>query len=126
MNKSKGIKILLIEDDPMQRFMYKVEFEKFGFHFFEAENGEAGVELAKKEKPKLILIDMLLGSGITGKEVLTKLKKDPATKGITAIISSNFNKKGLKDECLKIGAADYILKSRYTPAEMIEKIKKYL
>jgi CheY-like chemotaxis protein len=126
MDKYKGKKILLIEDDQMQRFMYRVEFERFGFRFLEAENGEAGLELAKKEKPNLILIDMLLGSGITGKEVLIKLKKDSVTKGITAIISSNFNKKGLKDECLKIGAADYILKSRYTPAEMIEKIKKYL
>ncbi len=73
MKKNK-VKILLIDDEPALQNILKVKFEQEGYHFFDALTGEEGLALVKKEKPDLILLDILMPV-MDGFEVFARLKK---------------------------------------------------
>jgi len=87
--------------------------------------GKDGIKIALKEKPDLILLDLLLGD-INGLEVLKTIKKNKDTKETKILILSNYNKKGLEDECKKLGAISYLTKSDFIPKEIVKIAEKYL
>jgi len=118
-------KILLIEDDSTQVMLYEIEFKLFGYELLIAQNGKDGIKIALKEKPDLILLDLLLGD-INGLEVLKTIKKNKDTKETKILILSNYNKKGLEDECKKLGAISYLTKSDFIPKEIVKIAEKYL
>ncbi|PIS41468.1 MAG: hypothetical protein COT25_02950 [Candidatus Kerfeldbacteria bacterium CG08_land_8_20_14_0_20_42_7] len=118
-------KILLIEDDKDQIMLYQTKFELDGYDFISAENGQKGLERAKKEKPNLILIDLLM-AGMTGIQVLEKLKSDPDTKNIPAVIVTNLDKQEMAEKAMALGALDFIVKSRIPLREMMSRIKGFL
>ena len=121
----KKVKILLIEDDEMQVMMYKIEFANFGYELLTANREETGVEIAKKEKPALIFLDLLLGTS-SGVDVLKKIKADKDIKNIKVIVMTNLTKKGLEEECRKEGAIDFLIKSKFVPREIVEIATTYL
>ncbi|MFH1781179.1 MAG: response regulator [Patescibacteria group bacterium] len=119
------LKILLIEDDKDQILMYKTKFELSGYDFISAENGAKGLELAEKEKPDIILIDLLMEK-MGGMEVLKRLKKNPKTKNLPAVIVTNLDKQELAHEAMELGALDFIVKSKVPLREMMARIETYL
>ncbi len=118
-------KILLIEDDETQRTMYDIEFNHFGHALLMADNGKTGFEMAKSEKPDIILLDLLLGD-VKGVDVLKQLKADPDTKDIKVVVMTNYFKKGLEEECRTLGAIDFWGKSAFVPREIVEKVETIL
>ena len=118
-------KILLIEDDKDQIFMYRFKFEKEGFAFFSARTGAEGIKTAKTEKPDLILLDLILINE-SGVDILEKLKADEAVKNIPVIILTNLAKKELKARAQELGIVDFIIKTQILPAELVERVKKAL
>jgi two-component system alkaline phosphatase synthesis response regulator PhoP len=118
-------KILLIEDDKDQIFMYRFKFEKEGFAFFSARTGAEGIKTAKTEKPDLILLDLILINE-SGVDILEKLKADEAVKNILVIILTNLAKKELKARAQELGIVDFIIKTQILPAELVERVKKAL
>ena len=105
--------------------MYRDKFTLAGFEIILAVSAEEGHKFLSKEKPDLILLDILLPreNGIT---FLTKLRKNPETASIPVIAFSNFDDSLTKKEALSLGAKDYLIKTAYTPQEIIKKIKNYL
>jgi len=77
-------KILLVEDNEMNREMLARRLQKRGFEMLLAEDGLIGVDHAQKQKPDLILMDMSLPN-LDGWEASRQLKADPATAGIPII-----------------------------------------
>ena len=77
-------KILLVEDNEMNRDMLARRLQKRGFDMLLAEDGLVGVDLAQKQKPDLILMDMSLPK-LDGWEASKQLKADPTTAGIPII-----------------------------------------
>lgn len=118
-------KILLIEDDKDQILLYQTKFELSGYDFVAAENGAKGLAMAEKEKPDIILIDLLM-AGMGGIEVLEKLKKNPKTKNIPAVIVTNLDKHDLAQKAMELGALDFIIKSRVPLREMMSRIGSFL
>ncbi len=118
-------KILLIEDDSTQVMLYEIEFKIYGYELLIAQNGKDGIKIALKEKPDLILLDLLLGD-INGLEVLKTIKNNKDTEETKILILSNYNKKGLEDECKKLGAISYLTKSDFIPKEIVKIAEKYL
>lgn len=116
-------KILVIEDEEYLADIYKLKFEKEGYHILIARDGYAGVKLAKKELPDLILLDLVL-PGIDGYEVLAKLKGDVKTKNIKIFILSNLGQKDEIDKGLNEGADGYFIKANLTPSQLLIKIKQ--
>ncbi len=114
-------KISVIEDDKFLRELIVQKLSNEGYDIIEAVDGEKGVESVKKEKPDLILLDLIL-PGIDGFEVLARIKSDPALSEIPVIILSNLGQKEDIERALKMGAVDYLIKAHFTPEEIINKI----
>ena len=115
-------KILLIEDEKILSEMYETRLKKEGFEVINTRDAEGGLELIKKEKPDLILLDLLL-PGMQGQEALRVLKEDPKTKDIPVIIFSNYDTPEVRKEAEKYGVR-YILKANITTRDLVELVKK--
>jgi DNA-binding response OmpR family regulator len=118
-------RILIVEDDAIINSMYKTKLELDGFEALSASNGSIGLELAKKEKIDLILLDVIMPQ-IDGFTVLTELKKDAKTKNIPVVMLTNLSTEEDKVKGEKLGAVDYVVKSGLTPAQVSEKVQEYL
>jgi len=118
-------KILVVEDDKFLRELIAQKIMKEGYDVIEAVDGEKGAESIRKEKPDLVLLDLIL-PGIDGFEVLAKMKSDPSTSEIPVIILSNLGQKDDIEKGLEMGANDYMIKAHFTPAEIIEKVRAVL
>ena len=124
-DKNNPIKILLIEDDPFLLSMYSIKFEAEGFVVVSADDGEKGLEMAKKTNSDIILLDILMPK-MNGFEVLEKLKADEGTKKIPIILLTNLNQKDEIEKGLILGADDYLIKAHFMPSEVVTRIKKIL
>ncbi len=116
-------KILIIEDDEFLSGMYITKFSKEGFSVFFSETGEDGLNRAKKEKPDLILLDILLPQ-MNGFEILKKLKEDTATAMIPVIILTNLSQESDIKRGYELGAVDYLVKVYNIPSDVVKKVKE--
>ncbi len=124
MQKSK-LKILLVEDDKTLIEMYQIKFKEIGWDITVLSNGNDVLETAKKNKPAIILLDIML-PGIDGFGVLAELKKESTTKSIPVILLSNLGQQSDIQKGKKLGAADYLVKADFTPAQVVDKITSIL
>lgn len=123
MTTDKLPKILVVEDDPLLSDLLGQELAAQQFDFRHAPTGEVALELAKKEKPDLMLLDILL-PGIDGFEVLKRIKEDPETKSIRVIILSNL---GQESDILKgtqLGAEKFIVKITLTLDQVVALVRE--
>ena len=126
MAKKKGVKkILLVEDEALLAEMYREVFEKEGFHIMLAGTGEEAIRVAAREKPAFILLDILL-PGNNGIYFLEQRRQNPEIAYIPVIAFSNFDDPQTKKSALSLGAKDYLIKTNYTPQEVITKVKQYI
>jgi len=121
----KNKKIIFIEDDEVTVRMYQMEFEKAGLRLICAPTGQAGFALVKKQLPALIVLDLKLPD-IDGFTILKKLKTDPLTKNIPVIVFTNLQKIGNEKRVRRLGAVDFVMKTKVLPKEFVEIVKKYL
>ena len=102
-------KILTVDDSKTVRIIVRKAFKAFDCEILEAGNGVEGLAIAAKENPDLILLDVTMPV-MDGVEMLTKLKSDPALKGIPVMM---LTAEGGRDHVLKIakiGVRDYLVK----------------
>jgi len=118
-------KILLIEDEKILAEMYREKLSKEGFNVVLSLDAEEGFVAAKKEKPDLVVLDILLPKG-NGISFLEKLREDPETAAIPVVAFSNYDGVETKKKAFELGVEDYLIKTNYTPQELVEKIKSYL
>lgn len=122
----KKNKILLIEDDPMIARMYQRKFEKEGFQITLAFNGEEGMEALKKEKPDIILLDIMMPK-MNGIEVLKAVKANQDLKEIPVVMLTNLGDRPEDvEKCKELGAVDYWVKANISLKDVVEKIKKII
>jgi len=121
----KNAKLLLVEDDIPLRDMYQARLVMDGYEVILASNGEEALARAVEDKPDLILLDIMMPK-ISGFDVLEILKSTPETKKIPVIVLTALIQEEDIKRAISGGAADYIIKSQSTPAEVIEKIEKTL
>jgi DNA-binding response OmpR family regulator len=118
-------KILLIEDDPFLIDIYSTKLTEAGFKVLLAKDGVQALSLVKKEKPVLVILDIVLPH-IDGWQVLKQIKEIEAVKGLKIVILSNLSQKEEVEKGLSLGADKYLIKSDYTPSRVVEEIKKLL
>ena len=117
--------ILFIEDEAVLQKTFEKTLRPEGYEMISALDGESGFNLAKSQKPDLILLDLILPK-LNGFEVLKRLKEDPETKKIPVIILTNLERMADIDKALELGATTYLVKVDYSLEEVIDKIKKTL
>lgn len=118
-------KILIIEDEKLLGEIYKDKLSGVGFEVIWAFEAKNALKLVKKEKPDLILLDILL-SRENGIFFLEQLRKDPKIASILVVVFSNYNDPETKKQAFKLGVKDYLIKTNYTPNQIVKKIKIYL
>ena len=114
--------ILIIEDDPLLSGLLAQEMESKKFRFRSALTGEEGLDIAKKEKPDIVLLDILL-PGIDGFEVLKRIKEDPETKHAMVVILSNLGQQNDIMRGTQLGAEKYIVKVTLSLSEVIQTVQ---
>lgn len=117
--------ILLIEDDNTVSSIYKAKLEAENFKVIIAPDGASGLAIIKKEKPNLVMLDVIL-PGLDGFTILEEAKKDKSTKNIPVIMLTNLGTEDDKEKGKKMGAIDYLVKASLTPAQVSGIIKKAL
>ena len=106
-------KILLVEDNELNRDMLSRRLTRRGYDVIVAEDGEAGLELVRSERPDLVLMDMSL-PGIDGWEATRRLRADPAISATRVIALTAHAMAGDRERALEAGCDDYDTK----PVEM--------
>ncbi len=116
-------KILFIEDEALLNSIYEKQFGKKYACFF-AVTGQEGLDLAFKERPDLIVLDIILPGTKNGFDVLRELKQNQLTKDIPVIILTNLEDE--KESAKAAGAADSFVKADTDMAKVEKIINQYL
>lgn len=124
MNKPKK-QILAVEDYPSTLRALVDKFTREGFDVLEARDGEEGLELALKEHPDLILLDLKMPK-MDGITMLKNLQADDSSKDIPVIILTNLNELEKMAEALESEAYDYLVKTDWKLKDIVKKVKEKL
>lgn len=121
--KKNSIKILIVEDEKplVEVLMTKLKGE--GFLVESAEDGEVGISMINSWKPDLILLDIIMPK-MDGYDVLEKLNEDKNQTPV--IVISNSGQMVEIEKTKKLGAVDHLIKTEFSPEDVLEKINFYL
>lgn len=117
-------RILVAEDEADIRFMTCFTLRFGGFEVFEAEDGQEALEMAQRDPPDLILLDVRMPR-LDGIETCRQLKNLPNTKDIPVVMLSAWSQKSEIEQGKDAGAVDYLLKP-YVPQDLIARLKSIL
>jgi len=119
--------ILIIEDELLQLKSLADEFTDEGFQVLKAQNGEAGLALALREHPDIILLDIVMPV-MDGMTMLKKLRENVWGKGVPVILLTNLsadNDQRIKD-ITTTEPAYYLVKSNWALRDVVEKVRERL
>ena len=111
----KKIKILVVDDEEDFSFLLKKNLERFSYQVLVALSGKKGLQLAKRHKPDLIFLDIMM-PGINGMEVLKQLKSNIKTLSIPVIMLTGRDDQESKKLAASLYNEDYLVK----PVELEE------
>lgn len=125
--KEQKKKIMIVEDDIFVMDIYITKLSQVGFEVVEASDGAEALKKLKNDpqKPNMILLDIVMPN-MDGLTALKKIRSDESFKDIPIILLSNLSQKEKVDKGFGLGAQDYLIKSHFTPSEVLEKINKYI
>lgn len=124
MAKTKGsLQVLIVEDELLLNDAYARVLSAADISLLRAYNGKEALEILKKEKPDIILLDLRMPvmDGIAFLKQLKPKEKLPTTK---IIVFSNYDDQREIDEAFRLGAMHYMLKAWATPDELVKLIKE--
>lgn len=119
-------KVLIVDDEPLMHMLYKTHLEKAGYHLLTAKDGAEVLELATREAPQLVVMDVMMRE-VDGLQALRELKKHATTKDIPVIIITGQGSAhhALRQEAENCGAALFLTKP-FSPAQLLGALQKVL
>ena len=123
-NARIGTRILVIDDSPTIVALLKRMLQQNQFQVLEAFDAETGIEIARREVPDLIFLDIVL-PGMDGFNALRTLRRDPATKDVPIIMISGNAQATEQFYVQRIGADDF-MKKPFSRAEVFNRIEALL
>lgn len=118
-------KILVVEDDIFISDIYQVKFKQEGFEVAIAVNGLEALKILDNFRPDIILLDIIMPQ-MDGIETLKKIKNNDKLKNIPIIMLTNISEKEKVEESEEMGVNDYLVKSQFTPSEVVGKVNALL
>lgn len=118
-------KVLIIEDDASLANALRENLNHEGFVTFQAEDGEKGMAIALRERPDLILLDLVLPK-LDGMNILADLRSDMWGKTVKVIILSNISDTKKVAEAMAYETFDYLVKSNVNIDMVVAMVKKNL
>lgn len=114
-------KVMLVEDDAAMRSLLKTLLEIEGHpvvSYYEQSNPAGSIlDMVRREQPSVVLLDVHL-RGISGLDVLREIRADAGLNAMRVIMSSGMD---VKDECMRAGATDFLLKP-FMPDELLNRL----
>lgn len=117
-------KVLVVDDDPLMHRLFLHHLERAGFDVVSAMNGREGIEVAAKEHPNVIVMDIMMPD-IDGLAALKELKKWDATKAIPVIMITANSHHISRQESEDSGAALFLTKP-FSPTQLLNEIRRLI
>jgi DNA-binding response OmpR family regulator len=117
--------VLIIDDDPLFQEDLTGALVGAGYRVENAYDGEAGLRCILKEAPNLVILDLILPKK-DGFKVLRELNGWEEMKRIPVIVLSNLQNSDNIEIAIRLGVTDYLVKSNYTVAQIIQKVRDVL
>lgn len=118
-------KILIVEDDIALREIYKIRLSAEGYVMVEAENGEDAVGKIIKERPDLVILDVMMPR-ISGFEMLELVRMTPEIADLKVIVMTALSAEEQRERAENLGALRYIVKSQVGIEDMVGIVKEVL
>ena len=122
---TRTTRILVAEDDPTQRERVRSWLEPQHWHVSEAENGRIALESLKKERPDVIILDLMMPE-MDGFQVVAALQKDALWRHIPVVVVTALDLSAEDRARLNSGIETILLKDSFRPADLIEKLRELL
>lgn len=122
---AKGVRVYVIEDDPLLRNLLAIRFDRSDFLYEFSSDGEHVTLPMKQFTPDIVLLDLML-PGKSGFDVLTEIKEDSALKDIPVIVFSNRDGQDDRARAKELGAVGFHVKAMTDLSELIETIESHL
>ena len=117
-------RILAVDDEPHILKLVSFSLKSGGFDVMEASDGLSAIDMAEKEQPDLILLDVMMPA-LDGYEACRRLKANPATADIPVVMLSAKSQQAEQAVGRDAGAMDYICKP-FTPKELVAQVRELL
>jgi len=114
-------RILAVDDEPHILRLVSFSLSARGFEMLEASDGITAIEIAEREQPDLILLDVMMPV-LDGYETCRRLKANPKTADIPVVMLSAKSQKAEQAVGLAAGAIDYVTKP-FTPKDLVEQVR---
>lgn len=125
MKTNTSPRVLIVDDDPGFRKVYKDVVEAAGFSTFEAGNGNMGFKMCLEYLPDLVLLDLVMPQ-MNGFELLKFLKAEKSTCDIPVVILSVMGEKKKIEEAMKLGASSFLTKGYDRPKDVVARLNQAL
>lgn len=125
MVEQNGKTVLIVEDDVALDNLYKTQLELAGYKIVHVSEGARAVAAIEENSPSCVLLDIML-PGRNGLEVLKDVRENEKIKDTKIIMLTNFGNEENVSLALELGALDYIMKYKITPAEMKDRLSSLL
>lgn len=121
----QGTKVLLVEDEDSIRDLYNRQLSKSGFLVTAVNNGEAAVQALTTQVFDIMLLDIML-PGINGLQVLREFKAKNPNSQMKVVLLTNLGQEAVIKEGFELGAHAYLIKSSYTPDQIVTEVTNIL
>lgn len=118
-------KILVVDDEKDIRDLVEATLLRGDHVVIKAESGDRAIEIARAEKPHLILMDIMMPGKVDGLQATRILKNDPATQRCTIVLLTAKAQMADRREGIEAGADDYFVKP-FSPLELLRKVDQIL
>ena len=119
-----GQRILIVEDDDYLRKASEIALRRAGYVVSAASNGREGLNMARAERPDLVILDLLMPFP-TGLDILRAMRADAATTATPVMVISNSSMQRVVDEVNTLGA-EYIVKADLSLRQLAGRVEKCL
>lgn len=117
-------KILLVDDHSDIRRLIRITLGK-AFEVIEAEDGVTGLELARQQKPDLVVLDIMMSGQLDGLQVLDAIKADPELKNVPVVMVTARDQAKDYEAGMSRGADAYFVKP-FSPLQLVSRIRELL
>ncbi len=115
--------VLLVEDDPAIAHMYRLQLELEGYLVLTAGEGEAGLSIAERFQPDLIVLDIGLPD-MNGLTLLDTMRANDRLRDVPIVILTNFDDPDTERRSLELGARQFLAKSKTTPDALANVVRR--
>lgn len=115
-----GKRVLITDDDRITRMLVKLLLEREGYEVLEGETGQHAVELARRERPDLLVIDLMMPE-MDGYQAIDRIRRDVSLATLPVIVLTSEGGPGIEHRVLELGADDYMIKP-FEPAVLLSRV----